>query len=209
MLLVTVTGTSPSGTVTINDGSRVLGTMSLSNGTGLFTTSNLAAGPHTLIATYSGDSVNPVGNSVPIDVTIPAGVTLNPVSVAFSPNPPVGGLPVTLTASVDGNNPSGEVIFLDGTTEIGRGSVTGGRAFTIPIFSVGKHNITARYSGDAANPAATSPVASFDVQSSSGGGGGSGGGCSINPNAAFDPTLLLVWVLALGYSVRQRTKLTS
>lgn len=209
VLLVTVTGTSPSGTVTINDGSRVLGTMSLSNGTGLFTTSNLAAGPHTLIATYSGDSVNPVGNSVPIDVTIPAGVTLNPVSVAFSPNPPVVGLPVTLTASVDGNNPSGEVIFLDGTTEIGRGSVTGGRAFTIPIFSVGKHNITARYSGDAANPAATSPVASFDVQSSNGGGGGSGGGCSINPNAAFDPTLLLVWVLALGYSVRQRTKLTS
>jgi hypothetical protein len=49
-------GTMPSGSVTFQDGSTVLGTVPLSNGTAALAVSNLSAGTHVITATYSGDS---------------------------------------------------------------------------------------------------------------------------------------------------------
>jgi hypothetical protein len=50
-------GVTPTGTVTIDDGSTVLGTATL-NGSGVatFTVSTLAVGSHTINVTYNGDS---------------------------------------------------------------------------------------------------------------------------------------------------------
>ncbi|MDQ6804393.1 MAG: Ig-like domain-containing protein, partial [Actinomycetota bacterium] len=53
----TVTGTSPTGTVTFKDGSTALGTGTLSaTGTASLTTSTLSAGTHSITAVYGGDT---------------------------------------------------------------------------------------------------------------------------------------------------------
>src|SRR6185369_14580584 len=47
---------TPTGTVTFKDGTRILGTASLSAGTARFTVSNLAKGAHSMTAVYGGIS---------------------------------------------------------------------------------------------------------------------------------------------------------
>lgn len=47
---------TPTGTVTIKDGSTTLATQSLVNGQATFTTSSLSVGSHSITATYSGDT---------------------------------------------------------------------------------------------------------------------------------------------------------
>ena len=46
----------PTGKVTFDDGSTVLGTVTLTNGTASFTTSSLAVGTHSIKAVYAGDA---------------------------------------------------------------------------------------------------------------------------------------------------------
>jgi hypothetical protein len=46
----------PTGTVTFDDGSTVLGTVNLTGGTATFTTSSLAVGTHSIKAVYAGDT---------------------------------------------------------------------------------------------------------------------------------------------------------
>jgi len=58
----------PSGTVTIKDGSKTLATLSLADASASYTTT-LAAGPHSLTATYNGDS-NFVGSSAATTVVV-------------------------------------------------------------------------------------------------------------------------------------------
>jgi hypothetical protein len=53
---VSSTGVSPSGSVSFVEGSTVLGTAALSNGTASLLTASLAAGAHTIYALYSGDA---------------------------------------------------------------------------------------------------------------------------------------------------------
>ena len=47
---------TPTGEVAFDDGSKVLGTVSLTNGTASFTTSSLAVGTHSIKAVYAGDT---------------------------------------------------------------------------------------------------------------------------------------------------------
>jgi len=55
----TVTGSSPTGTVTFRDGSTILGTGTLTAaGTATFTTSSLTVGSHPITATYNGNGIN-------------------------------------------------------------------------------------------------------------------------------------------------------
>ena len=54
---------------------------------------------------------------------------------------------------------TGTVTFLDGTTILGTGTITGGAAtFTTSALAIGTHSITASYSGDSAYNAAVSAV---------------------------------------------------
>src|SRR5262249_20276885 len=63
----TVTGSSPTGTVTFKDGSTVIGTGTL-NGSGqaTFTTCTLSVGTHSITATYNGDANNAPSTSSPL-----------------------------------------------------------------------------------------------------------------------------------------------
>jgi hypothetical protein len=83
-LVATVTHTTgpgnPTGTVTFKDGSTVLSTQTVANGTGTsskasFTTSLLATGTHSITASYSGDPDFGVSVSGPVTVTVTAGGT--------------------------------------------------------------------------------------------------------------------------------------
>ena len=59
----TVSGSSPSGTVTFKDGATTLGTGTLVSGQATLTTSALASGTHAIAAVYGGDASNASGTS--------------------------------------------------------------------------------------------------------------------------------------------------
>jgi Bacterial Ig-like domain (group 3)/RTX calcium-binding nonapeptide repeat (4 copies)/Putative Ig domain len=78
------------------------------------------------------------------------------------PNPAQPGDTVTLTATVTGPaaTATGTVTFLDGATSLGTRPLNGSgiASFNISTLSIGAHDITAEYSGDAHFAPSTSPV---------------------------------------------------
>jgi hypothetical protein len=74
------------------------------------------------------------------------------VSVTPSPNPAFLSNTVTITASIPSSagTPGGTVTFFDGETQLGSSSVSAGSAtLSTSALTMGTHNITAAYSGDA------------------------------------------------------------
>ncbi len=158
-LTATVTGSSPTGSVEFFDGSTSLGTGTLSSGTATLVTSSLAPGIRSLTATYSGDADNYSSTSSATEVTV---ATL--ITIEASPDPATVGESVTLTATITGNNPTGTVEFFQGSTSLGTATVSGGSAsLVVSSFGVGDHTVTAEYSGDGQNTAATSPAIEVTV----------------------------------------------
>jgi len=132
------------------------------------TTSALTTGPHSITASYLGDSNNAGSVSPPLTQVVappPPGVSLT-----SSLNPSKLGDSVTFTAAVSGQTPTGTVTFKNGTNPLcsavplqGGGS-TPVATCTTGALSKGLHSITAAYSGDANNVAATSPVLTQTVK---------------------------------------------
>ncbi|MGA2699488.1 MAG: Ig-like domain repeat protein [Isosphaeraceae bacterium] len=132
-----------------------LGTITLSSsGNARFTTSGLALGPHTITASYTGDSnFTASATTAPLTQTVNQAATKT--TVASSTNPSHFGQPVTFTATVKpaagSGVPTGSVNFyLDGSTMPLTAQLYGsGQAkISIETLSVGPHTITASYSGD-------------------------------------------------------------
>lgn len=71
-LTATVSGVSPTGTVTFKDGTTALGTAALTGTTASFTSTTLSAGAHSFTATYNGDASNDVSTSSVVTVTVNA-----------------------------------------------------------------------------------------------------------------------------------------
>lgn len=161
--------TAPTGTVTIKDGTTVLGTPTLSPGGGpncgqaQVTTAALAVGMHTVTADYPGDT----------DYTAATTETLSPAqqvnkapvttTLASSANPSAFGHAVTFTDTVcpapPSTNPTapptGTVTVRDGSTLLGTGTLAPGGGTNCAQTQVsfahllpGTHTITAQYSGD-------------------------------------------------------------
>jgi hypothetical protein len=109
--------------------------------------------------------------------TIPTAILLlnSPVSVVgstttaltVSPNPAVVGQNVTLSAEVTGTGsaaPTGNVNFLDGTTQLGSDALSAGMAtYSTSSLAAGAHSLTAQYVGDANNAASVSSAVSLSV----------------------------------------------
>lgn len=93
------------------------------------------------------------------EVVLPASTT-----VLSTASPTVtAGTDVPLTINVTGTAgapPTGTVEIFDGETEVGTASLdsTGAATFSIPSIAVGAHDLTAAYSGDAANAVSTSSI---------------------------------------------------
>ncbi len=158
---VTGSGVTPTGTVTFKDGSTALGSATL-NGSGqtTFSTNALAAGSHSITATYNGDSN--YGTSISPTLTQTVNQNASSTSLTSSANPSAYGAAVTFTATVTGasGTPTGTVTFKDGTTTLGSATLNGSGQTTLSVSSlaVGNHSITAVYGGDTNNLGSTSPV---------------------------------------------------
>jgi hypothetical protein len=151
---------TPTGTVTFNDSTTVLGTGALSGGTAAFSTSGLAGGAHSITAAYGGDA-NFTGSTSPV-LTQTVNKGTSSISVTSSNNPSGRGAAVIFTATVTTSatpNPTGLATFQDGTSVLGTGTLSGGTAtFTTSGLGTGAHSITAVYAGDANYTASTSPI---------------------------------------------------
>jgi outer membrane autotransporter protein len=146
----TVTGTSPTGTVTFKDGATVLGTVALSGGVAALTTSSLATGSHSITAEHSGDANNGPSTSAPLMQTVSVAGTAT--ALTSSLNPSQAGQAVAFTATVTGVSPTGTVTFKDGATVLGTVALSGGVAtLSTSALTTGAHSITAEYGGDANN----------------------------------------------------------
>jgi hypothetical protein len=164
---------TPSGMVTLMDGTSTLGTAPLVTSGGVttatFTIPALSVGSHTITASYSGDTDDQKSVSAATTVSVAKDATA--VTLASSTSAPVYGQPVLFEAivSLPGpgfGTPAGTVTFMDGTTKLGTGtlSTSGGlttATFTTATLAVGFHSITAVYGGDiihATSTSATLPV---------------------------------------------------
>jgi hypothetical protein len=162
----TGTGT-PTGTVTFKDGTTTLGTGTL-NGSGVatFSTTTLAVGTHSITAVYAGDTNFAASTSSAVSQVVNQASTTS--TVTSSANPSTSGESVTFTATVTpaspgAGTPTGTVNFLDGTTQIGTGTLSnsGGSdtaTFATSSLTAGTHSITAVYVGDTNFTTSTSPA---------------------------------------------------
>jgi YD repeat-containing protein len=160
-LRATVLPSTATGAVTFFDGTLNLGTATLASGQATLAVSNLTGGSHTINAKYSGDA-----NNQPSTGTFTLVVNKYTASVALSALPASGplGQIATLSATVTGSSPSGQVQFKDGANVIGTVTLTNGTAgFTTAALGAGLHNFTADYSGDGNNTTASSAQAPVTI----------------------------------------------
>ncbi|MHB1675680.1 MAG: SBBP repeat-containing protein, partial [Acidobacteriaceae bacterium] len=117
----TVTGTTqttpvPTGTVTLTNGNTtpatVLGTISLSAGTGTFSTSSLAAGTYSVTASYSGDADYETSNSSAQTLTVTA-PTATQIHLFGSTSPSSGVAGSSIVGLTGSGFPSGTITPAD------------------------------------------------------------------------------------------------
>lgn len=152
----TMGAASPSGSVTVLDGTVALGTVPLVAGTAMFTTSMLSVGMHSITFSYPGDT-NYMGGASAAQVVV---VGLDPTTttvVTSNPSITYGGM-VTYTATVTPTYspgvvaPTGTVTFYSNGMALGPGITinAAGKAVLVPVVppAAGTDTITAVYSGD-------------------------------------------------------------
>jgi hypothetical protein len=150
---VTITGSNFSGATAVNFGSTP-GTSLSVNGSGTLITVLSPPGSGTVNVTV----VTPSSTSAisPLD-RFTYGKATTSLTLTSSPNPSSYGQPVTFTALVTGNAPTGTVTFSQGGTTLGTaplGNITATSAsavFTISTLQRGADLVTANYGGDANN----------------------------------------------------------
>ena len=157
---------APTGSVAFSDGATPLGTAPVNAGSASLPISTLAAGPHSIVAVYSGDdNFTGVTSSILRQV-----VNRGAPRIALSSSLTTSGYgqPVTFTATVTSavGAPSGSVTFFNSKNNLGSSPLAGGAAqITVSTLSVGAHSITAVYSGDSVFAPVTSAPLTFIVNS--------------------------------------------
>jgi RHS repeat-associated protein len=153
-VVATVTGGSPTGTVSLKDGSTTLSSAGVSGGKASLYFYASQAGSRSLTAVYAGDSAHATSTSAPLVLTIAKAAPSLNFSVA--PANPSLNLPATLSATLP-SAATGTVRFLDGSTPLGSASLASGSASLSVSFSVrGNHALSAVYDGDANYSSVTS-----------------------------------------------------
>ncbi len=153
-------GGAPSDGTSINfrDGSKILGTGTLTGGIATFAVSNLSAAKHSINAQFAGSGAFNSSTSSSISQVINQNTTTT--ALAATPNPSFVGQPLKLTATViasGGGSATGTVTFKQGSTVLGTATLTGGVASITTSFSTAaSRTLTAAYSGDAGNAKSTS-----------------------------------------------------
>ncbi len=121
----------------------------------LLTSGNSHASLDVFVNQYSGKTIS----------TLPATTT----ALSVSPNPAVAGQTVTFTAQVSASSgttvPTGTVNFMNGSTQLGTGTLdsSGAATYTTSSLSTGSYPITAVYSGDTNYSGSTSSAVTLVV----------------------------------------------
>jgi hypothetical protein len=145
------------GTVTFLDGTTVLGSGILSAGVATFSTSSLSLGSHSITANYAGDSNYNGRASATLSQTVSKPPTTTILTSSL--NPSTFGQTVTFAATVSSSAATGTVTFFDGSSTLGAGTLSGGKAtFSTSSLSVDTHSIKATYNGDANYAASGSAI---------------------------------------------------
>jgi len=136
------------------------------NGVATITLPKLSVGPHTIVATYSGDDVYGGSNAAPLTVTVSKATASATVSAA--PTATIQFQSVTFTANVSavtGGIPTGTVSFMNGATVLGTGGLNaqGVATFTTTSLAVASYNVVAAYGGDGNFTTANSTALPFVV----------------------------------------------
>ena len=168
-LIATVTPTEATGSVQFLDGKTALGTATMTGNTAkLVVPANagvpgLAAGSHTLTASYLGDPTNGTATSPAVIQTVKANTT---TSMKASAAIVISGSPVTLTAVVTPGSPTGNVSFMNGKAVLATVPMQrGGQAVSTLTLPRGNYSITAVYSGDPLNNgSSSSPAVTVSVE---------------------------------------------
>lgn len=228
-LNVTLAGavSSPTGLVTFTVGNTTLGTATFdSSGTAQLITTTLPVGTSTVTASFAGDGFYPAGDGSVTVVIVPG--TSSTVLVS-SANPATVGTAVTFTATVtaQGAQPTGSVVFFDGSVAVGQSDLTNGSAtLVLNNLTAGTHSIVATYQGSASVDASKSaalvetiggatngPATTADAGATGAGssttstvGGGDNSGCSSTPSAPANGVVFLLGVAATVGALRRRKR---
>lgn len=169
---VTSGGTAvSSGSVSFLDGTTQLSTATLdANGKGTWT-GTLAAGSHTLTASFGGTSAYAASTSASAALSVTQPAAQSSVALALSAAHLAQGLPLEIVATVTGAGsatptPTGIVTYTSGTTALGTATLdpTGVANFTSTLLPTGDNHITATYSGDSEYASSASSAAVVSIE---------------------------------------------
>ena len=169
-LTATVIGPNqtPTGKIDYYNGTTLLGSAQLSNGSATLSTTALPAGTDSLSASYSGDATFAGSTSAAVSVTVVASATSTTTTLTASSTQASQGATVTLTASVTPTTgttqPTGTVTFYNGTTALGTASLSNSSAtLSVTTLPIGTDSLTASYAGTSTFAASTSSVVSVTI----------------------------------------------
>jgi len=160
------TGGVINGTVTFLNGGVALGSGALSAG-GLATLqiATVPLGQNSITAVYGGNANYLASTAAPIVQTVQQAWTATVVT--SSAEPVIAEDPLTLSATVttNGGRATGIVLFNDGGTSLGQGTLNAQGVATIvtSTLTVGQHKLSAQYAGDTQNLASGSSPLTQDV----------------------------------------------
>lgn len=146
------------GTVTFREGSTTYDSVALDDAQHAATDlRNLSVGTHVISMVYGGNA-NYAASSTTVTVTV--NQTAASISLSDAAGTTLAGGAAVWTAGVSSNTgiPTGTVIFRDGSTTLGSGSLDahGVATFSTASLTVGSHTVTAVYGGDANYTSVTS-----------------------------------------------------
>jgi uncharacterized repeat protein (TIGR01451 family) len=157
--VVSSNGGIPSGTVSFNDGTALLGTLALdAMGQASLTTSSLTLGTHSITAAYGGSGTYGTSTSTAVTVTVtPVPLVPTTTVLGSSANPATAGASIALSATVAPSGtgtgtPTGSVTFTDTSATpaavLGSAVLQNGVATLNVSLLAGTHALTASYGGD-------------------------------------------------------------
>lgn len=144
---------SITGSVAFTEGTTLLGTAIVNGGSATLAISTLAAGSHSIVATYSGNTTYASSSSSAMVQRVQVATTR--VALSSSANPSIAGAALTLSATLlsNGGVPTGTVAFMGGAVTLGSAAINGHgiAALLVPgsAWTVGTHALAATYAGDA------------------------------------------------------------
>src|SRR5205085_2420560 len=146
--VASTSGVPTGGNVTFKDGNTILGTSDLVNGKAAFNATALAAGTHTITATYAGSGGFAGSNSAAQTVAVQV-ATITTLDTSAKILMPDQAVTLTVYVGSDAGVPTGgKVTFKDGSTTLGTVNVVNGKAtFNVAALTAGSHTITATFAG--------------------------------------------------------------